>query len=248
MRLGPQLMGRSNFTAATLQRQAGQLCSRYLALFALLLAPVPAQTARSHGILSSLQQSLREPTEATGIRSTLFVEPGASNSSLKQTANITVPVCSSAYAIITDSNAEGRWPVQHQQIAAAIHGVAAAGNQDTVITITSILQNEALYGLHRLDRCPDAQINGQNSFSLRVEHGATNSAVQPIRSGRTYYVRFTARNDAGFCNGVVPMCIPNGSDCLMHDNDALYDSLSCSLFPFLRAGSLDWSDWETEQR
>lgn len=147
-----------------------------------------------------------------------------------------LPDCSNAYVAI-DSNVG---PVKYQQIAASIQGLITDTQHLPLVTIDSILQNQPTYGLHRQDKCPDAQINGQNSFSVRMEPGMTHQYDQ--QEMRKYFISFTARNDAGSCSGVATMCVQEGKACVTPPSAALYDSTSCSLIPFRRANSMNWSE------
>lgn len=210
-----------------------QLCSLYLALTAVLSASTHANAARSYGVLECKHPHL-PLVSTTGNNASVAVK-------VAQTGNQTAPSCSNVYVSISSHAG----PVKNQQVAAAIQGVFKTPHQTSAITITSILQNEAPYGLHQHDKCPDAQINGGSSFSVRVEHPRSYEDIQAKPKGRTYFISFTARSTAGSCNGVATMCLPEGSDCHMHHNEALFDSMSCSLFPFRRVDSLNWSSWQS---
>ena len=202
-----------------------QLCSLYLALTAALSASTYANAARSYGLLEGKHPHL-PLVSTTDSNASVAVK-------VTQTGNQTAPSCSDAYVSISSHAG----PVENQQVAAAIQGVFKSPDQTSAITITSILQNEAPYGLHQH---PDAQSNGGSSFSVRVEHPRSYEDIQAKPKGRTYLISFTARSTAGSCNGVATMCLPEGSDCHVHHNEALFDSMSGSLFPVRRVDCMNW--------
>lgn len=214
-----------------------QLCSLYFAVTIALSAPAFANAARAHQTLGVVKHAALPRIVVIGKDSAVAE---ATNMLTLQGGGHIAPNCSRAHMVV-DSNSG---PVKHQQIAATVQGVMGDPQQASAITIDSILQNEAPFGLHQYDKCPDAQINGPNSFSIRNEHGRAYQDMYIQQERRTYFISFTARNDAGLCNGVVPVCFTDESldeACLLRPDDALYDSMSCSKYPFRRAKSLNWS-------
>lgn len=144
-----------------------------------------------------------------------------------------VPVCSSAYAIIQQPGLPDDRSLWGRYLPVSIGGVTSPSGQPVVIAIDSILQNEPAYSQHSQDACPDAQVNGLNSLFLRYENGEAGRQGNTglLQKGRTYYVGFTARNQAGLsCTGMVPACVPleGQEDCVATANDMLYDSRVCS--------------------
>lgn len=206
-------------------RRTQQLCSLYLTL---LLTPAALP-------LTSAARSQRLAYFSTEYRLVDSVGHAAKEATNKLHPQA-IPDCSNAYVAI-DSNVG---PVKYQQIAASIQGLTTGTQHLPLVTIDSILQNQPTYGLHRQDKCPDAQVNGQNSFSVRMEPGMTHQSAQ--QEMRKYFISFTARNDAGSCSGVATNCMPEGKACITPPSAALYDSTSCSLYPFRRANSLNWSE------
>lgn len=160
-----------------------------------------------------------------------------------------VPNCSNAYVVLANGQNQD---VQHGQgcRTAALHGVFEEASWDaqpqpsSVITITSIIQNEAPLGLYADSNCPaSAEIYGLNSFSLLAENNATYNSWEK-HQGRTYFISFTARSSLGFCEGWAVACIPasKATQCSTGDDDALYDSVSCYTWPVMRISALDWAD------
>ncbi|DBA72048.1 TPA: hypothetical protein ACH3X2_010782 [Trebouxia sp. C0005] len=144
------------------------------------------------------------------------------------------PVCSNAHPIIhqpsTDLSSSG--PSWGSYLPVSISGVTDPADQHVVIAISKIEQNEPTYNQRSNDSCPDAQVNGLNSLFVRSEssEGPEDEATSVPR-GRTYFIHFTARNEAGLsCDGVVNVCVPsNGhSTCITTDNDVLHDSSTCA--------------------
>ena len=159
------------------------------------------------------------------------------------------PNCSSAYVVVVNGQTQGAQHVQQRRVAAAIHGVFehtawdTEGQQQPAIAITSILQNEAPHGLHKYGACPaDAEIDGPNSFSLRAENGRIYSPSQG-HQGRMYFIKFTARNGVGSCEGYATACVPEigATDCRPGDDEPLYDSMSCESWPLKRINVLNWA-------
>ena len=144
-----------------------------------------------------------------------------------------LPVCSSAYASIQQPGLPDDRSLWGRYLHVSIGGVADPIGQRVVIAIDSILQNEPAYNQHSQDACPDAQVNGLNSLFLRYENGEAGRQEDTgyLQKGRTYYVGFTARNEAGLsCTGVVTACVPfeGQEECIATANDLFYDSRVCS--------------------
>ncbi|KAL0041956.1 hypothetical protein WJX79_010257 [Trebouxia sp. C0005] len=115
------------------------------------------------------------------------------------------PVCSNAHPIIhqpsTDLSSSG--PSWGSYLPVSISGVTDPADQHVVIAISKIEQNEPTYNQRSNDSCPDAQVNGLNSLFVRSEssEGPEDEATSVPR-GRTYFIHFTARNEAGLsCDG-----------------------------------------------
>ncbi len=169
---------------------------------------------------------------------------------LKEKFNL-VPVCSNAYPIVhrsimhqpsTDLASSG--PSWGSYLPVSIGGVTDPADQHVVIAISKIEQNEPTYNQHSKDSCPDAQVNGLNSLFVRYESseaGPKDDATSVPR-GHTYFIHFTARNEAGLsCDGVVNVCVPsNGhSSCVTTDNDVLHDSSTCAPHNQMSSLSID---------
>lgn len=144
-----------------------------------------------------------------------------------------LPVCSNAYAIVNQPRVSSVGPSWGSYMPVSIGGVTDPAEQHVVIAISKVEQNEPTYNQHSRDDCPDAQVNGLNSLFVRFESSQAGPQQAPssMQSGRTYFVYFTAKNEAGLsCDGVVKVCVPSSghSNCLTTDNDVLYDSRMCA--------------------
>jgi hypothetical protein len=157
---------------------------------------------------------------------------------LKERFNL-APVCSNAYPIIhhpimhQPSDLSNGGPSWGSYLPVSIGGVTDPADQHLVIAISKIEQNEPTYNQHSKDSCPDAQVNGLNSLFVRYESseaGPKDDATSVPR-GRTYFIHFTARNEAGLsCDGMVNVCVPSSghSSCVTTDNDVLHNSSTCA--------------------
>ncbi len=144
-----------------------------------------------------------------------------------------LPVCSNAYAIINQPSLSSATPFWGGYLPVSIGGVTDPAGQHLVIAISKIEQNEPTYNQHSQDSCPDAQVNGLNSLFVRYESSEAghHNFASSMQSGRTYFVNFTAKNEAGLsCDGMVRICVSSKgrSECLTTDNDIVYDSRICA--------------------
>ncbi|DBA83730.1 hypothetical protein WJX77_011046 [Trebouxia sp. C0004] len=169
---------------------------------------------------------------------------------LKESFNLE-PVCSNAYPIIHQSvmpqpstDLSGSGPSWGSYLPVSIGGVTDPADQHVVIAISKIKQNEPTYNQHSKDSCPDAQVNGLNSLFVRYESseaGPKDDATSVPR-GRTYFINFTARNEAGLsCDGMVYVCVPSSgySSCVTTDSDILHDSSTCAPHGQMSSLSID---------
>lgn len=200
-------------------RQLGGLCSSAV-LALLLLVKIHLSEARK---LQSILPITQMPNRLSSVGNLRTAD------NLHQKIPEVIPVCDSAYAIIGEPGLPEDKPVWGRYMHVSIGGVTDPAGQRIVTAIGSILQNEPVHSQHKQHACPDAQINGLNRFFLRYQHG--DSTGLGMHTGRTYYIGFTARNQAGFsCNGMVKACVPleGQSDCVATADDKLYDSTFCS--------------------
>jgi len=223
---------------------------RCLLLMALLSHHQQLAEARELQDVVHLQLSAQSGTKVNQDR------PVGAKNTLTDAAHLTerfnlAPVCSHAYPIIhhpimhqasTDLSSSG--PSWGSYLPVSIGGVTDPADQHVVIAISKIEQNEPTYNQHPKDSCPDAQVNGLNSLFVRYESsdaGPKDDATSLPR-GRTYFLHFTARNEAGLsCDGMVNVCVPSTgfSSCVTTDNDMLHDSSKCAPHGQMSSLSLD---------
>lgn len=140
------------------------------------------------------------------------------------------PLCSDAHAVVVANQEEtfGHKPGTQTRIS-----IQALGDrpEQVAFVITGIKQNEPTSGLYPGDHCPDAQVDGLGSLSLRLENSqmTADENRHSGHQGRTYYISFAAKLGDAACEGVVSVCIPAiGSDsCAAFQQDVLYDSTVC---------------------
>ena len=209
-------------TCITLNLQATRLCS-VTSLVALLLG----------GLQLGEGRLLQDPAGSTGTTSRLSYSNLYEEDQLHQHIPGALPVCSHAYASIHKPGQPDDRSMWGRYLQVSIAGVSDPSGQHVVIAIDSILQNEPAYNQHSQDACPDAQVNGLNSLFLRFENGEAGlkDGTRFLQQGRTYYVGFTARDEAGLsCTGTVTACVPfaGHEECVATSNDRLFDSRTCS--------------------
>ena len=186
-----------------------------------------AAAARELRLSGHLEVSVYKVSRAAveaDVRESRIPDPSAGT---KQRAGM-APVCSGAYVDVQLSDLSG-FSSWGSFAPARIAGVEEPSGQHVVVAITDIRQNEAAQSHGQEGSCGDAQVNGLNSFFLRyvANEDSNDSSFSP---GRSYYVSFTARNEAGLaCEGRAELCIPRNGYAYCHTvpTEDFYDSRSC---------------------
>jgi len=120
------------------------------------------------------------------------------------------------------------WPVDHALHDVTVGGVTDADGDPVALTIISVMQDEPANGTGDGNSCPDAEITGDDTVSLRAERSG-------ITDGRVYHVNFMAEDGlGGSCTGEVTVCVPHNRKtrrgCI--DQGPLFDSTShCAAAP-----------------
>ena len=211
-----------------------QLCSRrnfclctFLWMLAVTSQHLPQATAACKIRLSchlevSVYSSSRAAIGADAIGSRIPDPPATTEQNLR-----TPPVCNGAYVDVQLSDLPSFSP-WGSFMPARIAGIEEPSGQHVVVAITDIRQNEPQS--HDQDgSCGDAQVNGLNSFFLRYVANE-DSDHSSFSLGRSYFVSFTARNEAGLaCEGRAELCIPRNGYAYCHtvSTEDFYDSRAC---------------------
>ncbi len=124
------------------------------------------------------------------------------------------PVCGTAVASQTSL-----WPPNHQFVDISILGVTDPDGDPFTITITAIMQDEAVNAPNSGSTDPDGMGVGTSTAQVRAERVGDGN-------GRVYHIFFTATDSFGnSCNGIVQVSVPiskNGAAAV--DDGALFDS------------------------
>lgn len=207
-----------------------QLCKSVTWCVAFLPLCLPRSSGRLFGDLAVPSKALRDSqlqqlTYAGGHTNTV------QTSSLVDNVRYH-PLCSRAHAVLSHG------ALDSPNSPGTLLGLSIQGFDDeteqVAVSIHGVKQNEATSGLFAKDQCPDAELLGDNSWSIRLENGQmrTDTNSKMAHKGRTYYISFSAETRETACEGVVSICVPViGSDsCTASQEDALFDSTMCPIF------------------
>ncbi len=124
----------------------------------------------------------------------------------------TAPVCSD----VTPSN-DSVWPPNHKYKSISIDGVTDADGDETIITIDSIQQDEAVDAKGSGKTAPDGEIDGDTA-NIRAERTGNGD-------GRIYEISFTADDGlGGVCSGSVTVGVPHDKKSTAVDSVVRFDS------------------------
>jgi hypothetical protein len=129
--------------------------------------------------------------------------------------NLDAPICGTAVASMTSL-----WPPNHRFVDITVLGVTDPNGDPFTITITAIMQDEAVNAPDSGNTDPDGMGVGTSTAQVRAER------VGDGGNGRVYHIFFTATDINGnSCNGEVLVGVPLDQESgPAIDDGALFDS------------------------